>query len=96
MHPWIKILILLNLILVIYFVWQINLFNFMDGINGISSIQAILFFLSMSIMAFINEYDYFVQKYLIFAFISFGFLPHNFPKPRIFLGDGEVIFLGPL
>lgn len=90
----IKILILLNLILVIYFVWQINLFNFMDGINGISSIQAILFFLSMSIMAFINEYDYFVQKYLIFAFISFGFLPHNFPKPRIFLGDGGSYFLG--
>ncbi len=90
----IKILILLNLILVIYFVWQINLFNFMDGINGIASIQAILFFLSMSVIAFINGYDYFVQKYLIFAFILFGFLPQNFPKARIFLGDGGSYFLG--
>ena len=92
----IKILILLNLILVIYFVWQINLFNFMDGINGIGSIQAILFFLLMSLIAFVNGYDYFFIKYLIFAFISIGFLPHNFPKASIFLGDGGSYFLGAL
>ena len=63
----IKILILLNLILVIYFVWQINLFNFMDGINGIGSIQAILFFLLMSLIAFVNGYDYFFHKIFDFC-----------------------------
>ena len=50
------------------------------------------YFLSMSVMAFINGYDYLAQKYLIFAFISFGFLPHNFPKAKIFLGDGRKLF----
>jgi Fuc2NAc and GlcNAc transferase len=91
-----NLLLVVYLILIIFIVWQINLFNFMDGINGICTIQAILFFLLMSLITFFNEHYYFTQKYLIFGCILVGFLPLNFPKALVFLGDCGSYLLGAL
>lgn len=91
-----NLLLVMYLILIIFIVWQINLFNFMDGINGICTLQAILFFLLMSLITFSNEHYYFSQKYLIFGCIFIGFLPLNFPKALVFLGDCGSYLLGAL
>ena len=42
-----------NIIAVLFLVWLLNLYNFMDGINGIASIEAIMTTVSMAILYFI-------------------------------------------
>ena len=60
-----------------------NVWNFMDGIDGLAATQAGLVAAGMAWMT-----DGPVQ-YLALALLSatLGFLPFNFPKARIFLGD---------
>ena len=58
----------------------------MDGINGLAAVQAISFFLSISLI--LNLYypeDYFYFFSLVGVF--FGFLYWNFPIAKVFLGD---------
>lgn len=77
------------LILLIFLVGYTNAFNFMDGINGIAGFQAAISANAMGYIAqhFGNE----VSLPIIFCYVlggsSLGFLPYNFPKARIFLGD---------
>ncbi len=75
-----------DLFFVLFIVWFINLYNFMDGINGIASAQAIYFFSSLTALSiFIPDISH--EIYLGYSAIFFGFLLWNFPNPRIFLGD---------
>lgn len=64
----------------------INLCNFMDGINGMATVQAAL------VSAFLGVMLRFVDPALAtlafgMALACLGFLPFNFPRARIFLGD---------
>ena len=75
-----------DLFFILFIVWFINLYNFMDGINGIASAQAIYFFSSLTALSiFIPDISH--EIYLGYSAIFFGFLLWNFPNPRIFLGD---------
>lgn len=71
---------------ILFIVWFINLYNFMDGINGIASTQAIYFFSSLAALSILIP-DISHTIYLGYAAIFLGFLLWNFPKARIFLGD---------
>lgn len=82
---------------VVTFLWLIgvtNFFNFMDGINGLAGFEALL------VSGFLAGIAYWAGNGLVFmaAVIIFGaalgFLPHNFPKAKIFMGDGGSNFLG--
>lgn len=64
----------------------INFCNFMDGINGIASSQAALVF-SASALLLWPEAAPWATLYAIAAAACLGFLPFNFPRARIFLGD---------
>ena len=82
---------------IFYSVWMLNLYNFMDGIDGIASIQAITVCIIFSIINFtlFPEFEPELGKvYLLLASCLLGFLPFNFPKARIFLGDTGSGFLG--
>jgi UDP-N-acetylmuramyl pentapeptide phosphotransferase/UDP-N-acetylglucosamine-1-phosphate transferase len=60
-----------------------NVWNFMDGINGIATTQAALVGVAVvSLMA-----DGWALLALALAASCIGFLPFNFPRARIFLGD---------
>jgi len=60
-----------------------NVWNFMDGINGIAATQAVLV---AAALAFVGSGAWvFVGAALLAACI--GFLPFNFPRARIFMGD---------
>ena len=85
-----------DVLTVFWVVLLINALNFLDGLDGlaagVSGIGALtLFFLSAS--AFINQP---VTAFLciILAGASFGFLPFNFHKAKVFLGDSGSMFLG--
>jgi UDP-N-acetylmuramyl pentapeptide phosphotransferase/UDP-N-acetylglucosamine-1-phosphate transferase len=60
-----------------------NIWNFMDGIDGIAASQALLVALPLVVL----EADAWSWWAAALAAASLGFLPFNFPKARIFLGD---------
>jgi UDP-N-acetylmuramyl pentapeptide phosphotransferase/UDP-N-acetylglucosamine-1-phosphate transferase len=86
------------------FVWwmfwtvsSINVVNFMDGINGLVASQVIVFALSLAM--FPDPAHVVPLLALIVAGACVGFLPWNFPRARIFLGDvgsGTLGYLVPV
>lgn len=67
-----------------------NVWNFMDGINGIATTQAAL--VAGGLVLVVGGVWTWVALALIAACL--GFLPFNFPKARIFLGDVGSSALG--
>ncbi len=68
-------------------VWAINLHNFMDGIDGLLAIQAIFVF-AVSAFAFLLAGRIAAAVgALTCVGATAGFLPFNFPRARIFMGD---------
>ena len=60
-----------------------NVWNFMDGINGIAATQALLVALALALAAG----GVWMLVALALAAACAGFLPFNFPRARIFMGD---------
>src|SRR6185437_3707028 len=75
---------------------SINLVNFMDGINGLVSSQIGIFSASLAIFGWEASRTTWIA--VAVAAGCAGFLPWNFPRARIFLGDvgsGALGFLVP-
>jgi len=80
---------------VLYLVWLLNLYNFMDGIDGLASIEAITVCLGGALF-------YLLEPDIIglwaapgmLAMTVAGFLFWNFPPAKIFMGDAGSGFLG--
>lgn len=83
-----------NIIAVLFLVWLLNLYNFMDGINGIASVEAITTVVSMAILYYILNTTLNSDILWLLAACVFGFLLWNFPKAKIFMGDACSGFLG--
>jgi UDP-N-acetylmuramyl pentapeptide phosphotransferase/UDP-N-acetylglucosamine-1-phosphate transferase len=73
----------------ILIVWSINLHNFMDGINGLLACQAIFVFAAFALTTHAP-----VHPLLVPAAATLGFLPFNFPRARVFMGDVGSYALG--
>ncbi len=74
----------------LWIVGYTNAFNFMDGINGIAAGQAALTGLGMALLAGLTLGDFTSTPVLLslaLAGAALGFLPHNFPCARMFMGD---------
>lgn len=79
---------------VVYLVWMLNLYNFMDGIDGIASLEAItVCFGGVLIYWFSGNSDLAWPAVLLAACVA-GFLCWNFPPAKIFMGDAGSGFLG--
>ncbi|WP_104472350.1 MraY family glycosyltransferase [Acinetobacter indicus] len=85
---------LANIIAVLFLVWLLNLYNFMDGINGIASVEAITTVVSMAILYYVLNTTLNLDILWLLAACVFGFLLWNFPKAKIFMGDACSGFLG--
>ena len=83
-----------NIIAVLFLVWLLNLYNFMDGINGIASIEAITVTVSMAVLYLLLNVGLNHQILFLLAACVLGFLLWNFPKAKIFMGDACSGFLG--
>ncbi|POA46186.1 glycosyl transferase [Pseudomonas sp. MPR-ANC1] len=79
---------------VVYLVWMLNLYNFMDGIDGLASAEAISVCLGMGLVCWISGSSDLAWMPLILAGAVAGFLWWNFPPARIFMGDAGSGFLG--
>jgi UDP-N-acetylmuramyl pentapeptide phosphotransferase/UDP-N-acetylglucosamine-1-phosphate transferase len=77
-------------LLFLWIVGYTNAFNFMDGINGIAAGQAMITGFGMAALALANAHvssPPVIGFSLVIAAAAAGFLPHNFPKARMFMGD---------
>ncbi len=87
--------IILFLFWIIFVIGTTNFYNFMDGINGIAGLTGFLGFGFMAIFSFFiaKEQDIALMC-IVIAMACLGFLPFNFPKAKVFMGDIGSIFLG--
>lgn len=78
----------------LYVVWMINLYNFMDGMDGFASGMAVFGFGGLAVLGLIGQALPFAVTALVIAASAAGFLTRNFPPARIFLGDVGSSVLG--
>jgi len=79
----------------IYIVWMVNLYNFMDGIDGLASLEALFVLVSFSIISYLVLNDFsFSFILLVISSTVLGFLVFNFPNSQILMGDVGSYFLG--
>lgn len=77
-----------------YLVWMVNLYNFMDGMDGFAGGMALFGFGALALLGWKGgDMGFALTNALVVASAS-GFLLHNFPPARIFLGDLGSATLG--
>jgi Fuc2NAc and GlcNAc transferase len=79
----------------VYSLWLLNLFNFMDGIDGIAASETVFVAAAAGLLALANSGDaYYVQFCFLLAAASAGFLCWNWAPARLFMGDAGSISIG--
>lgn len=78
----------------VWLVAYVNAFNFMDGINGISAAQVIVAGSYWSLIGMWEDKSVVAAGGLVIAASALAFLPFNFPRAKVFLGDVGSYFLG--
>lgn len=79
---------------VFWIVGYVNAFNFMDGIDGISVVQAVVAGATWTRAGWSVGDAGFTAAGAVVALAALGFLPFNFPRARMFLGDVGSYFFG--
>lgn len=78
--------------LAVAYLLYVNTWNFMDGSNGLVGIQSLLIVAGILALSHLSNASYWYA--LALAASCLGFLPFNFPVPRVFLGDVGSHVLG--
>jgi len=79
------------------FLWIVgltNAYNFMDGIDGIAGGQAVVAGIGWAIVGMLIDLPFVGILGALLAATSLGFIFHNWPPARIFMGDVGSAFLG--
>ena len=77
----------------LFLVWMLNLFNFMDGIDGLAASEAVYIATALGGFMLVIEPPLALPA-LALAAASLGFLFWNWPPAKIFMGDVGSGFLG--
>ena len=85
---------LFNTIVILSIVWCVNLYNFMDGMDGLACGMGVIGFGCFALLGLLAGNDLFSIMASIVVAANLGFLPHNFPPAKIFLGDIGSITMG--
>jgi len=78
----------------IWIIGLTNAYNFMDGIDGMAGGQAVVAGLGWTIISLISGQSFVGLMGVLLAASSLGFLFHNWPPTRIFMGDVGSAFIG--
>jgi Fuc2NAc and GlcNAc transferase len=80
---------------VVYLVWLLNLFNFMDGTDGIAASEAIFVLLAGAFLNYniLSDANHSAAAVILAASI-FGFILYNWSPAKIFMGDVGSGYLG--
>ncbi len=71
-----------------------NAYNFMDGIDGIAAGQGVVAGFAWAVIGWVGGQPLVSTLGLMLGATSVGFLGHNWPPARIFMGDVGSAFLG--
>ncbi len=71
-----------------------NFFNFMDGIDGLAGGVGAIYSLALSAVCIGTGHRLLGAGCLMMAAACLGFLVHNFPPAKIFMGDVGSLFIG--
>ena len=76
------------------FLFVINGANLIDGYNGLLGLHTLIILLNLFFINYLNELNN-LADFLFFGILTLIiFLKYNFPKAKVFLGDGGSYFLG--
>lgn len=75
-------------------VWVSNLYNFMDGSDGLAGGMAVIGFGCLALAAVKGGDLGIATLCAVLAAAALGFLVHNFPPARVFMGDAGSVPLG--
>ncbi|NPA53902.1 MAG: undecaprenyl/decaprenyl-phosphate alpha-N-acetylglucosaminyl 1-phosphate transferase [Aquificae bacterium] len=75
-------------------VGAINAINIIDGFNGLASGISLMILTSFGIVSYLQNDNELLFIILVNIGAILGFMVFNFPKGKIFLGDGGAYFLG--
>ena len=79
---------------ILFIVANCNFYNFMDGINGLAAGQSALVAATLSVLLWGSGCEGACIVAAAVCGAAAGFLPHNFPVARIFMGDVGSVTLG--
>lgn len=82
------------IVTLLFVVWMLNLYNFMDGMDGFAGGMAVFGFGTFAVFGLLAGGTLFGVLNLIIAAAALGFLVLNFPPARIFMGDVGSSTLG--
>jgi len=82
------------LLTVFWLVGLTNAYNFMDGVDGMAVSTALIVGVFFAWVTFFEGSHFIYLVSLVIVAGSLGFLPWNFPKARIFMGDIGSTFFG--
>jgi len=76
------------------FLFVVNGANLIDGYNGLLGFHSLIILLNLFFINYLNENNDFANLLFFGILILIIFLKYNFPKAKIFLGDGGSYLLG--
>jgi Fuc2NAc and GlcNAc transferase len=79
---------------VVFTLWMINLYNFMDGSNGMAACQGVFVFAVMAWLFSRSGDPAGLNLSLLLAACCAGFLPWNLGRAKVFMGDVGSLALG--
>jgi len=79
---------------IVAMIWLMNLYNFMDGSNGMAGFQGVFAGMAMAALFQLGGESSMALVALVVAAGCAGFLPLNFPRARVFMGDASSVPLG--
>ena len=79
---------------IFWLVGAINAVNLMDGVDGLASSIGAVLSGTFALMALITFHDLEAVLSVALCGALLGFLPYNFPRARIFLGDTGSMLIG--
>jgi UDP-N-acetylmuramyl pentapeptide phosphotransferase/UDP-N-acetylglucosamine-1-phosphate transferase len=75
-------------------IWMANLYNFMDGMDGFAGGMTFWGFGFLAYFGWQAQFPVMLIISTLVAMSALGFLMHNFPPARIFMGDAGSITVG--
>lgn len=71
----------------LFIIWMVNLYNFMDGMDGFAGGMACIGFATLALLGALAGSPVYMLAALTVCLAAAGFLPFNFPPARLFMGD---------
>jgi UDP-GlcNAc:undecaprenyl-phosphate GlcNAc-1-phosphate transferase len=78
----------------LWLVGSMNALNMIDGLDGLAATVGIVLCSALALMAWMTQAALLILVSLTFAGALAGFLVHNFPPARLFLGDAGSSLIG--